>query len=391
MIVCLARSMVYPAMPVDDRFRTFCQDRLGSAALDTTTGCASVAQFELSLASFRHHIEWSSGLVRRDGDRFHLSSGFIEDARPSAIADYWEGTHFAGMHSPLFVVVMEFAMFCFTQRNFMPWIGDASVELSPTLDGHHVPGFWLLKRTTDGAEVNPGHGQDLVSQDPVRYQASLFLGLLMARFCWLHEFSHCLNGHVTLAQDRGLIGGLNEVPMGIAGFANRQDATDKSLETELRQTLELDADMNAFFAMCQLQQHDLENIEGIRAWSKEARLVMVIFASYAMTWIFEELQLYLSSTDSTSYPKPHHRLQNLFRTAASQVRPSVARISDLNLEACNQFDTLGDAVRGMYATKTLFRDLRNDALQEEITRSDDRLSALKADLEDHAYNQPAAP
>ncbi len=379
-------------MTGNEQFERFCCERLHAAHLDTSTGDPSVMLFDLSVSSFRQHVDWASDLQNRDQRPFQLRAGFVEDVRPNAIADYWEGTHFVGMHSPLFVVIMEFAMFCFTQRGFFPSIGDAGAERSPPLIGCYVPGFWLLDRTKQGKPVDHAHSEALTPRDPERYRASLYLALLMARFVWLHEFSHCHNGHVGFAQEKGLALRLNEVPMPAVGFAKLTFAGSAEDKRDILHCLEFDADMSAFFASCRLQADDRENIEGLGAWDRRMRLVMTIFGAYAMTWLFDELQTYMAPESrmtpqqNASHPPPYYRLQNLFRTVASQLKGKVENASELNTSACIQFDAINRTIDTAYRSKSLFRDLRDEALQGEITKLDERLSDLKPDLAAFEYS-----
>ncbi len=119
--------------------------------------------FNTSLASFQHHIGAVSGTRNALDRTFQIIPGFIETMKPNAVADYMYDRHFAGMHFSLFVAVNEFAMFCFTQSDFFPEIGDPSAENNPQPEDGKAPGLWLIERTSKGNRVEDTHSHIVLS------------------------------------------------------------------------------------------------------------------------------------------------------------------------------------------------------------------------------------
>ncbi len=371
-------------------FQRFVEKRFKGQSLDTTTGHLNVHLFNTSVASFKHHIGFTNGAVNTLDRNFQVIPGFIETMKPNAVADYLYDRHFAGMHSSLFVAVNEFAMFCFTQSDFFPEIGNPSAENNPQPEEGKAPGLWLIERTGQGHKVQEEHSQKLTPRDDERYNASIHLALLMARFVWLHEFAHCFNGHVDYVQDKGLALFLCELP--VVGYADdTPENTDNELnESETLQCLEFDADQSAFWTSCQVQISERENIEGILNYDLQTRLRLTLFGCYAMTWLFEEFLKHSGTEDADTHPKPYFRLQNLFRTAASNISPLVPEFSALNYYVCQQFDALKGSINNIYGSKELYDGLQDQELQQEVTKFDQRLERVKTALKPFEYTMRTA-
>ena len=214
--------------PEDDRtshdfetFSTFAKDRMQARALDITSDDDNVRLFRDSLESALAHTTLRQPPRDANGKELRVVAGYLDKLIPNALADCIGDRHFIAMNSALFVAVQEFAMFCFTQASFFPELGDSSMEQSPRPIDERVPGLWLLDYTKRGGHVEEQHSQTLTPRGESRYVASIYLGMLMARFVWLHEFQHCFQGHVRFVQDTGRALYLNEIeePMELIGTA----------------------------------------------------------------------------------------------------------------------------------------------------------------------------
>jgi hypothetical protein len=200
--------MTHDPYPVGDErlasdlalFRNFAAERQEAHALDIASGEENVRLFRDSLQSAIAHTTLKTRPRNVEGDELQVVGGFLDTMVPNAMADRWNGRHFIAMNTALFVAIQEFAMFCFTQRDFFPDVGDPLMEESPPPLNDRVPGLWLLDFTSHGGHVEDHHGQTITPRGDSRYNASIYLGLLMARFVWLHEFQHCFNGHVRFVQ-----------------------------------------------------------------------------------------------------------------------------------------------------------------------------------------------
>ena len=206
-----------------DEFRLFSELGLDSASFDTSAGDPRSDLFHASIESFRALSAWTTAHRSKDARAFTFEPGFVEDRRPNALADVWNGTHMIGMHSSLFVCLSEFAFFCFAQREFFVGVGDPSQEISPAPWDARVPGLWLLDFTAEGGHVEEVHSKQLVPRDQERYFAAVWLGQLMARNVWLHELAHCYSVHVGFAKTHKLAPRLYELadPLQAVSVARR--------------------------------------------------------------------------------------------------------------------------------------------------------------------------
>lgn len=376
--------------PEFEMFSKFAQDRLGATAFRTETGDPKAHLFYTSLLNAEAQFKWSNDSVDAEGQPFKLTSGFLDIYSPNALADYFNEQHFVGMHTALFAAVSEFSMFCFCQQEFFADIGDPSQEHSPKPWDERVPGLWLLDYTKHGGSVADLHAKTLTPRDSDRYEMAIYLSLIMARFVWLHEFSHCYNGHVRYVQDHGLGLRLYEVEdqMAVMEYSSRKaDAPTDELKTTLK-CLEFDADQSAFWGSCNIAIGDLETIEGIARLSAPFRIRLTMFGAYAMVWLFDQFQTYLNVKNARTHPEPSLRLQNLFRTAVKNVLPLDPSISSLHDDALNQFDAVKTAIPTMYGTEALKDAIRDRGLLDQLAKFDTPLKALHKGLEPFQYGQP---
>lgn len=332
-------------------FRIFATKRLNATAYDHRQDPSGL--FQVSLQGIHQQFSFARKTRNAAGQPFRLVSGFIDIYEPNAFAELYDGSYYLGMHSALFVAVHEFALFCFTQRNFFPEVGSSSKEKSPRPADQHAPGIWLLHHTGQGRQVDHSHQDTLTPRCDVRYATAVYLGLLMARFVWLHELSHAMNGHVDFVQKRGLAVRLNEVADRTmaasfvkSGFSVRHDLT-------LLQSIELEADQSALNAALNIQLGNMENIEGIRALDEKVRLKLVLFGAYAMTWLFEEFQSFMDAKNGPSHPAPYLRLQHMIGVVEEKLVNSIPSLDDVHLDVLRAFEAIRKAVPEIYRDEDL--------------------------------------
>ncbi len=347
---------------------TYVHDKLGTTVFQTSATEDDLHIFHTSLESAVKQFHWTSKAKRELGERFKLHACFLDTFSPNALADRWKGEYILGIHVALFVAINEFAMFCFAQSDFFPELGDPSQESSPKPWNDRLPGIWLLDNTLTGGGVDYEHSKYLIPADPQRYISSQLLAFLMTRFVWLHELSHCFNGHVDLVQNLNIALRLHELPegMNLTGKSKTQAKSLTDGEKQILRCLELDADGSAFFANCAVQMRNMENIEGIRELAPDIALRMTIFASYAMVWLFDAFQDYAKSALGDTHPTPSLRLQNLLLTAERRLYTESDNFEELHRRALKEFDPVKDAIPGMFEFGTLREMAHSDELAAEL-------------------------
>lgn len=342
-----------------EKFQHFAESRVGASAFRTDADSDTSHVFHSSLESSIQRFEWTKGATNKAGEKFDIAAGFVDIFSPNAFAERFDNTHYIGMHTALFVSINEFALFCFAQSDFFPDLGNPSEEVSPKPWDDRVPGLWLIDYTAKGGHVNNDHSSALIPRDPTRYHFSQYLSFLMCRFVWLHELAHCFNGHVDYVQNRNICLRLNEIPDASLVGPKCGETSETANATTL-QCLEFDADQSALWGGVQIQLGRLENIEGIAKLPQSVRLKLALFGSYAMTWLFEQYQIYMRSEDEHSHPEPLQRLQFLFRTVRENLLSQHPELADLNSDALGQFDHIRSRIPNLYATDKL-REMFNAA------------------------------
>lgn len=368
-----------------DSFANFRQSvdlRLGATALDVWDGDMRNHTFRMSLMSLAQQLKGIHDWRNSAGDRLRILAGFVDIMLPNALADRASGTHLVAIYTPLFVALQEFSMFCFTQQDFFRDVGAPPAESAPLPDGD-VPGMWLLRFTLDGGKVAPEHSQTLTPTDDTRYAASLYLGFLMARFVWFHEYAHCFNGHVDYVQAEGLALRLHEVaePLGAASFAERTDQRSDTLRA-----LELDADEAALWASWQVQATGRENFESFANFDIGLRKRLALFGAYAMTWLFEEFQNFMDARHGLSHPAPYLRLQNMLGLSRQRFTSDEDRAVQASVES--EFDRIAAVIPGMDRTAQLMRDLKGSEASGELARLQTRLTELRPELAHYRFASP---
>lgn len=350
------------------RMERFAKERLGTTVFVPKEDDNDTHVFFSSLESAVEQFRWTSKAMNAGQEPFRLNVGFLDTFSPNALAERYEGEYFLGIHVALFVAINEFAMFCFAQRDFFSEVGDPTKETSPSPWNERLPGIWLIDNTLHGGGVEYEHSKRLIPTDPERYICSQLLAFLMTRFVWLHELSHCFNGHVDLVQHQGISMRLHELPHGLS-LAGKSRPTARRITNEQKEVLrclELDADESAFFASCAVQMRNMENIEGIRELDPTVALRLTIFGCYAMVWLFDAFQDYAKSTLGETHPTPSLRLQNIFQTAQVRLFAEADEFEQVHQDALSEFDPVKAAIPTMFTFGTLSDMAHSDELADQL-------------------------
>ena len=305
--------MAWMGAAVDDQFRRFVAG-LGGTVYACAPDVEEDQLFLASLQSAQSFFAWATEGRNARGFRCEVVAGYLERMTPNAWAS-WDGkTHVIAMHQALMATIVEFALFAFTQRELFPGIGAADGEDSPIAPGGEPPGLLLLMRTFAGASVGGEADARRVPKDPDRYIAGIYLAMLMSRFVWLHELAHCFKGHVAQTGPGRLE--LTEFPEAAPLVVRREERPHAGAARRLR-LMEFEADDAAFDWGLRIQLEGHENIDGIKALDLRTRLHMTMFASYAMTWLFEQYQRFAEVGHALTHPAPFDRLRALMQHACA--------------------------------------------------------------------------
>lgn len=98
----------------------------GAAVYDAARGGAKDALFSASLQSTRDHLRLGAGERNGHGDTFTIAAGYLDLMKPNAVADRHNGHFIIAFNQSLFVTIVEFCLFAFTQRTVFPEIGNAA-------------------------------------------------------------------------------------------------------------------------------------------------------------------------------------------------------------------------------------------------------------------------
>jgi len=339
--------------------------------------------YGVSLSSLFNLAAWTDGLQNAQGQKFNVLGGFIESMMPNAVAERDGKNFYIGINNALFVTINEFAMFCFAQKQFFPELGEAKAESSPQpLDGY-APGLWLLQHTQSGGRVTDEHSRHLIPKCSTRYIQSIYLAQLMTRFVWLHELAHCNNGHVSFVQDRKIADRIHELDDGLQAAQLSKRGNKKNLR--ILKLLEFDADGSALKASLRIQTDGLENIDGIAKQALDTRIDLALFAAYAMTWLFEEIQAYLDIRAGLTHPSPFDRLQNLFHITSQHLGEHIPNIEDRRESAFKRFDTVRDAIPKIFCTEDITSRLTDDVEIARASELNAKLAALRTRLQPFSF------
>lgn len=368
-----------------DLFRDFVVRRLRAVVFQAERGREDSRQFYDLLASARDFFTWTFGATNGQGERFTAIPGYVEIFTPNAFADRFETRFYLGMHPALYGAIHEFSMFCFAQRSFFPEIGEAEQEKSPEPMNGVSPGLWLLDYTQKGGQVQEHHSKKLTPRCPQRYEFSVYLAFLMARFVWLHELAHAFKGHVSFVQHRNIALRLTEIADARHAVSIQEDPSDEDLE--MLRALELDADQSALWASWRIQTDGRENVGGIADVARPLRLKLTLFACYAMTWLFEEFQAYMDVKADASHPPPMLRLLGLLDLASNGLSKRYDDFDGANGAACREFDAICLSIPKIFRPAALVTHLREEGrMVGAYGRLEERMQALRKTLSDYEFS-----
>jgi len=368
-----------------NQFRSFFASQdVPEKAFDVSRDDETTNLHTVSMESITALSRWTENSYDRKNRKLQIIPGYIESMIPNAVADSDGSNFYIGINNALFVIIHEFSMFCFAQQNFFPNIGDANNEVSPEpLDGR-APGLWLLNHTTKGERVSDLHSKHLIPRCSERYVASIYLAQIMLRYVWLHELAHCCNGHIGFIRDNKIASRVHELETGLSAAQLSNNKITRNLEQ--MQLLEFDADSVAFAGSVRIQNHGLENVEGIRNLGKDQAIDLTIFGAFAMAWLFEEIQAYLNVRKNVSHPAPYLRLHNLVRTANKYLESELADIRDRSQSAYEKFDSIKGVIPKIYSGQKIAADLESDAFQLQFLKIDREMTTLRDKLQIYRFD-----
>lgn len=300
--------------------------------------------FSASMESLNGQLAWTHKAFNESGNPLLVSARFAQQMTPNASAERDGDRHLISMHEALFVTLQEFANFCFAQQAFFADIGEAGSEASPAPMSEDPPGLWLLRETQAGMRELPAQASRMVPMCAERAVAAVYLTQLMARFVWLHELAHCVNGHVDLVRDQGLALRLCEIhdaeTLGIVSHEPKQaDARD-----QVFQALEVDADRTALHGCISIQMNDLENIQGIAALPLGLRLRLALFGCYSMAWLFDSYRAFTGSAFGTTHPEPQLRLHAMVGFTETDIALHIDGFSTVQESIAREFSVLTECL-----------------------------------------------
>ncbi len=209
-----------------------------------------------------------------------------------------------------------------------------------------------------------------------RRQAGQFLAHLMSRFAWLHEHFHVVNGHLDWLSE-------NNKSSGLVEFIE-ESAPNAITPGQTLRPIEFDADRSAFHALCSIQLTDRENIVGLAALPFQQRMILNLFAAYAMTWLFDAYGR-RTGRPSESHPDPYLRLHNLMRTLASNIAADLDNTAVINQAALKELETLRAVIPDLPSGDQILRDFQSPAIQSSLDDAGTALGALRTKWAPYKY------
>ena len=113
---------------------------------------------------------------------------------------------------------------------------------------------------------------------------------------------------------------------------------------------------------------------------------LVLFAGYAMVWLIEQFQAYLDASGGDTHPAPSLRLQNLFRTSATDILPLDPALPRLHADVLEQFDVIRARIPQMYGTADLISQIKDPELMGELMSFDAQANDIKSALRDFEFS-----
>ena len=340
-------------------FRDFVRSRENAEILIPRSRNPMESVFSLSLQSIRTYMRVSFTARDMHGARFRIYPGFVR--KPAIDAFAWEegSTHLCGVTTGLVASLFEFCMSCFRNDLFFPEVGAASRVREVRWISGHTPGFWFIN------SGEPYEGLDLLEQDlpflpadPSRRAAGFYMFHLSLRFIWLHEFYHCMNGHVGF-----LKAGREAVRLSVETAPGGIRAVER-----MRRCLEFGADSAAFWASCMIQNNDTENLLGIKELPKPLRLKLLISAVYGTTWILDEVKRRQRSRGLRNHPTAYSRLLNMAGCLSWDISPEVPIVQEINLVVVEELGNLSSMIPTIFGGGKLLRHMSDERRYTELHR-----------------------
>jgi hypothetical protein len=136
---------------------------------------------------------------------------------------------------------------------------------------------------------------------------------------------------------------------------------------------------------------NLENIAGIAELDKTTRQRLMLFGSYAMTWLFEEFQVYLRAQGGETHPLPYLRLHGLMQTSAEIFPAQIKDFAAIDAEVCSQFDFIRRSVPGFYESKSVMADRTRPEIVDELGGLSEFFKGMLPDLAQLQFSQNRMP
>lgn len=314
----------------------------------------------------------------------NIQLGFLGTNAQNAYADRHADCYFLSMHSSLFQSFVEFSNFCFSQNDFMRFIGDPEKETSPVADEAFARGlgFFNVERTRTGGRLTIRGRQH--PRCLTRMIHASHLAQLMARFVWLHEYAHCVRGHLDLLRNMSKVTRFCEAPshLGIVGFSEQNAAP---LKANLLKSLEVDADRWALAICLDVQLQDREPEASLAKKPLEIRLHLMVFALLSIIWLFEE---YCAGRKTPDHPETDLRLVlnvGRIRECMNKLAPKHASLVD---HVCEQFDAIRRAIPHFFTNTDIQNRLSDPELTDQVEQMNEAIGQLNSRLRPLADFQP---
>lgn len=269
-----------------------------------------------SLNDFLAISEGFAGLTDSTGRMLSVRAGFIVNTAPDAFASRDAKHHYVGVSVSLFMAILDIAAYVLSQKEIFPAIGDPSQERCPRYEWGEIAGFYPARAHMAGHRIHPWYYESRLPRDPVRRSAALAMTITMMRYVWLHEFMHCVLGHVGFIEASGNPASLREVASAVE-LIGLSRANNVHRARALRHAMELDADWHALRASMLITTNGDSN-KGVAGWDAGTGLIFTIFGAYLATWLFEQQQTHIMGQQAANHPDPAVRARHLMSRASEE-------------------------------------------------------------------------
>lgn len=336
--------------------------------------------FAPSLLATRRLMEFAFGNARADGREFRVYPAFVERSPPNAFAVDLGTVHLCGIDAGLVTTSFELCCFALSQREFLPEIGDASIEESLALPEGAALGYWIMDSIAASYPTRvTGLGEALIPLDADRRPAAHFLSQLMLRFAWFHEMFHGLNGHSGYVASIRKGAELKEIPgtdepddLSLAGRAELPVIPVRSLHG-----MEFDADRSALWLMIRLQEADEEPFATLAEWPRALRLKLVGVAALLTVFLFDQAAKRFPPAETSTHPAARLRLYNLLGMIASNLAGESSAVARAAIEALIEIGRLRSRILSLPDVVRLKQELSSPVLQAALGQADADLARLR--------------